>query len=163
MTPRKEACRACEDAAKVCDQLAAPHDEDARMRPFSNGYYSAATTCATSIRSSCRHDDRDAERWRWLRDASDPDREQPCVMLHKQDSWGNWRWHVVEQHVMDAAIDALLAASPPAEGTPRDNEALRLHDDGNSFMCMRCGKVEPRTRSNPYPNHVCDAASGEAG
>ena len=28
---------------------------------------------------------------------------------------------------------------------------VQLHDDGNAFMCMVCGAVTKRTRSNPYP------------
>lgn len=39
---------------------------------------------------------------------------------------------------------------------------LRWHDDGNSFMCMRCGEVIQRTRANPYPPHQACAADAAA-
>ena len=32
---------------------------------------------------------------------------------------------------------------------------LRLHNDGNDFMCMDCCEVVHRTRDNPYPKHEC--------
>lgn len=37
---------------------------------------------------------------------------------------------------------------------------IRPHNDGQDFICMDCGTVIHRTRSNPYPEHKCktDAA-----
>lgn len=32
---------------------------------------------------------------------------------------------------------------------------IRMHNDGQDFICMDCGTVIPRTRSNPYPGHKC--------
>lgn len=32
---------------------------------------------------------------------------------------------------------------------------IRMHNDGQDFICMDCGTVIPRTRSNPYPEHKC--------
>lgn len=40
-----------EECARVCDELAAPHDEDARMSAYSNGYYTAASNAAETIRA----------------------------------------------------------------------------------------------------------------
>lgn len=51
---------------------------------------------------------RDAERYRWLRDIADPDMEQPCIMIHLQDSWGNWKWQVIHPHEIDGRIDAAM-------------------------------------------------------
>ncbi len=36
---------------------------------------------------------------------------------------------------------------------------LRLHNDGQEFICMDCGEVVHRTRDNPYPEHRCPKAS----
>lgn len=39
---------------------------------------------------------------------------------------------------------------------------LRLHNDGQDFICMDCGKVIPRSRDNPYPSHTCPPSASEA-
>ena len=71
MTPRKEACRACEDAAKLCDDLENRYQKEGKGKSYEAHDYAlaqegAARECAEAIRSSCRHDDRDAQRFRKL-------------------------------------------------------------------------------------------------
>lgn len=51
----------------------------------------------------------DAERYRFLR-AVDPDAEDPAVMLHVQNDWGNWGYLHLEGEELDAAIDAARQA-----------------------------------------------------
>lgn len=34
---------------------------------------------------------------------------------------------------------------------------IRPHNDGQDFICMDCGTVIHRTRSNPFPEHKCKA------
>lgn len=34
---------------------------------------------------------------------------------------------------------------------------IRLHNDGQDFICMDCGTVMRRTRTNPFPEHKCKA------
>lgn len=38
------------------------------------------------------------------------------------------------------------------------NGDMMWHDDGNAFMCSKCGRVFKRTRSNPMPDteHVVE-------
>ena len=43
--------RTIEECARVCEDLAAPHDEDARMNAYSNGYHGALVNAAEAIRS----------------------------------------------------------------------------------------------------------------
>lgn len=38
---------------------------------------------------------------------------------------------------------------------------LRLHNDGQDFICMACGTVVPRSRSTPYPAHLCPPTLNE--
>lgn len=51
----------------------------------------------------------DAERYRFLKTV-DPDAEMPTVFVHRQDSWGNWRYHHMDAIQLDAAIDSARRA-----------------------------------------------------
>jgi hypothetical protein len=52
----------------------------------------------------------DAERYRWLRDDTDPDAEQPYAIKHETNSWGQWVniWQYGAS--LDAAIDSARKA-----------------------------------------------------
>jgi hypothetical protein len=39
-----------------------------------------------------------------------------------------------------------------AKGRRPCRGAMAWHDDGNAFMCRRCGHVVKRTRMNPMPD-----------
>jgi hypothetical protein len=48
----------------------------------------------------------DAERYCKLRKV-DPDVELPTVLIHKRDSWGNWKYKVLNGKVLDKAVDKM--------------------------------------------------------
>ena len=48
-----------------------------------------------------------------------------------------------------------LPAKRKRRMTARERPKMLLHDDGNSFLCDRCWATIPRTRSCPFPEHIC--------
>ena len=54
----------------------------------------------------------DAERYLFLKHV-DPDAELPSVFVHKQDTWGNWRYKHLDETQLDAAIDAERKSQEP--------------------------------------------------
>lgn len=55
-------------------------------------------------------DDRDAERYRWLKAGGyeHADDGQPYIVVHRQDSYGNWHDAIIEDGEVDAAIDSAM-------------------------------------------------------
>jgi hypothetical protein len=54
---------------------------------------------------------KDAERYRFLRDDSDPDSDHPYITRHLVSDWGNWRNTWEHAEAADAHIDAALTAT----------------------------------------------------
>lgn len=52
----------------------------------------------------------DAMRYRFLRDV-DPDAEDPAIMMHVKNDWGNWSYISLSGDDADQAIDAALAGA----------------------------------------------------
>lgn len=73
-------------------------------------------------------DDRDAERYRWLKAGGyeHADDGQPYIVVHQQDSYGNWHNAVIEDGEVDAAIDAAMGidTARPAKAEPEYDREL---------------------------------------
>lgn len=54
-------------------------------------------------------DARDAARYRFIRDRSDPDMEQPYISRHKVNSWGKWFNTCDRSDYADKVIDAAMS------------------------------------------------------
>lgn len=81
-----------------------------------SGAWRCPTCSATCIPRQAKpeagaDDARDAARYRWLRDRSDPDMEQPYITRHKVNSWGKWFNTCDKGDYADSVIDAELAKS----------------------------------------------------
>lgn len=59
-----------------------------------------------SLRTQLAAAQKDAARYRWLREA-DPD-EGPAVMEHHCNDWGKWYYIALHQVELDTAIDAAM-------------------------------------------------------
>ncbi|MFA7279563.1 MAG: hypothetical protein WC100_05665 [Sterolibacterium sp.] len=56
---------------------------------------------------------RDGERYRWLRDETNPDKERPYVTVQTENDWGNWFNTFEQGPSLDAAIDAARKGEKP--------------------------------------------------
>jgi hypothetical protein len=59
--------------------------------------------------SDAANNERDAARYRWIRDCADPDDGQVHCSIHKQNDWGNWVNEWATGEALDEIVDADMA------------------------------------------------------
>lgn len=92
---------------------------DRNSRPDHGIGEQTGTNRATQARASSEagaDDARDAARYRFIRDRSDPDMEQPYITRHKVNSWGKWFNTCDKGDYADRVIDAEMSKSNATEG-----------------------------------------------
>lgn len=67
--------------------------------------YANALSKIAQLEAKLAEVQKDAERYLFLRTV-DPDAEDPTVMLHVQNDWGNWSYLHLGEDELDTAIDA---------------------------------------------------------
>ena len=93
----------------------------------------------------------DAARYRFLRDVSDADEQQPYICQEQQDSWGTWRSIALDPSEADTLIDAAMAAQPvsppsqrPTGSDPLVGEILKVREQIPQFASWTV-VTHPRT------------------